>query len=96
MRTLLAKQPGVRGQLESLPVVSGRIVSVDGVPLDQLKLENFPKRMLQSVALTWSEKQPQGANVTSGKWWTNPNGPSIAVSERIAQRIHVNQVRRSH
>ena len=86
---LLAKQPGVRGQLESLPVVSGRIVSVDGVSTDQLKLENFPKRMLQSVALTWSEKQPQGANVTSGKWWTNPTEPSIAVSERIAQRIHV-------
>src|SRR5664279_1748820 len=45
VRTLLAKQPGVRGQLESLPVVSGRIVSVDGVPTDQLKLENFPKRL---------------------------------------------------
>ena len=89
VRSLLAKQPGVRGQLESLPVVSGRIVSVDGVLTDQLKLENFPKRMLQSVALTWSEKQPPGANVTSGKWWTNPNEPSIAVSERIAQRIHV-------
>ncbi len=45
VRSLLAKQPGVRGQLETLPVVSGRIVAVDGVPTDQLKLKNFPKRI---------------------------------------------------
>ncbi len=89
VRDLLAKQPGVRGQLESLPVVSGRIVSVDGVSTDQLKLENFPKRLLQSVALTWSEKQPEGAKITSGKWWSSPKEPSLAVSERLAQRLHV-------
>ncbi len=41
------------------------------------------------MALTWSEKQPQGANIISGKWWSNPKEPSIAVSERIAQRLHL-------
>ena len=96
VRTLLSKQQGVRGQLESLPVVSGRIVSVDGVSLDQFKVENFPKRMLQSVALTWSENQPQGANVTSGKWWIESHEPSIALASASRSGFTSSQVRRSH
>src|SRR5450631_3408694 len=89
VRGLLAKQPGVRGQLETLPVVSGRITSVDGVPTDQLKLTNFPKRLLQSVALTWSEKQPDGVKIVSGAWPSAEDKSSIAVGERIAERLHL-------
>ncbi|HVJ07085.1 MAG TPA: FtsX-like permease family protein [Acidisarcina sp.] len=89
VRSLLTRQPGVRGQLETLPVVSGRIATVDGVPIDQLKLANFPKRLLQSVALTWADQQPAGVKVLSGKWWNRESSASLAVSERIAQRLHL-------
>lgn len=89
VRSLLTKQAGVRGQLETLPLVSGRIAAVDGVPIGQLKLANFPRRMLQSVALTWADKQPQGIKVLTGKWWNNGPERSLAVSEHIAQRLHL-------
>lgn len=89
LRSLLAKQAGVRGQLETLPVVSGRLTEVDGVSTDQLKLTNFPKRLLQSLALTWADQQPAGMKVLRGKWWASGDESSIAVSEHIADRLHL-------
>ena len=51
VRELADKQPGVRGKMEALPVVSGRIESIDGVQVEKLKVNNYPKRLLQSVSL---------------------------------------------
>jgi putative ABC transport system permease protein len=73
IKTLIARQPGVRGKLETLPVVSGRIASVDGVATDKLKVKNYPKRLLQSITLTWSDDIPAGSKLVSGKWWSAPN-----------------------
>ena len=70
VRDLLDKQPGARGKMEALPVVSGRIESIDGVPVEKLKVNNYPKRLLQSVSLTWSDELPAGAKMVSGHWWT--------------------------
>jgi len=53
LRELFHTQPGVSQQLDLLPVVSGRFVSLNGVPLEKLKLEHFPRRMLESVMLSW-------------------------------------------
>ncbi len=89
IRTLLDKQPGVRGKLEMLPVVSGRIESIDGVPVEQLKVKNYPKRLLQSVSLTWSDELPAGAKIVSGGWWTAGNTSGLAVIDRAAMRLHL-------
>jgi putative ABC transport system permease protein len=89
LKHLLATQPGVHGEMESLPVVSGRILSIDGAQVQNLKLRNFPGRLLQSVPLTWSSQVPAGAEVTRGKWWRTDDGESIAVTEHIAQRLHL-------
>ena len=63
VKNLLAREPEVRGDLETLPVVAGRIVSVDGTPADQLNLKNFPRRLLQTVSLTWARGLPEGATM---------------------------------
>ena len=60
MRALIKAQPSVTAPPEMLPVVSSRIVEIDGVPADQAKLKNFPKRMLQSISLTWAATAPPG------------------------------------
>jgi putative ABC transport system permease protein len=101
VKALLAKQPGVRGNLEVLPVVSGRIDSIDGVPVEKLKVNNYPKRLLQSVSLTWSDQLPEGAKMVSGHWW-EPNQSTIetkndtagttvglAVVDYAANRLHL-------
>ena len=89
VKQLLAHQPAVQGALETLPSVSGRIVSVDGTDTEGLKLKNYPKRLLQSVSLTWSAGLPAGATLVSGKWWNQDDGQSLAVTEHIAERLQL-------
>ena len=93
VKDLLAKQPGVRGKLEALPVVSGRIESIDGVPVEKLRVNNYPKRLLQAVSLTWSDELPQGAKMVSGRWWTyaddESGGFGLAVVDHAAERLHL-------
>jgi len=89
MQQFFKKQPGVQDQLELMPVISGHFVSLNGVPLEKLKVEHFPRRMLESVSLSWADTPPAGDKIRQGKWWSNPNAHQIAIGEGIAQRIHV-------
>ena len=74
VKHLLAQQPSVWGDVETLPSVAGRIISVDGAAADGLKLKNYPKRLLQTVSLTWSNALPEGSTMVQGTWWTRTMG----------------------
>jgi putative ABC transport system permease protein len=89
VKRLLAQQPAVLGDLETLPSVAGRIVSVDGTAVDGLKLKNYPRRLLQTVSLTWSRSLPAGSTMVSGMWWDKDDGQSLVITEHIAQRLHL-------
>lgn len=87
VKSLLAKQPGVEGSLETIPFISSRMVSIDGVSVEDLKVKNYPKRLLRSVSLTWSDGMPQGAKILQGKWWAAGDGSGLAVVDYVAQRL---------
>jgi putative ABC transport system permease protein len=90
IRTLLKTQPSVTAPPELLPVVSSRILDIDGVPANQAKLKNFPKRMLQSINLTWSASAPPGTTIIDGKWWSTGETTSVvAIDQRPAERLGV-------
>ena len=95
VRTLLKAQPSVTSAPELLPVVSSRIVAIDGVPANQAKLKNFPKRMLQSISLTWSDGMLPGNSVVKGSWWTAEQAkdagktPLVAINQPQADRLGV-------
>jgi putative ABC transport system permease protein len=90
VRVLLKSQPSVTAPPEMLPVVSSRIVEIDGVAADHAKLKNFPKRMLQSISLTWAESAPPGTNIVAGKWWqAGEKSPMVAVNQHDAERLGV-------
>jgi putative ABC transport system permease protein len=90
VRTLLKAQHSVTAEPEMLPVVSSRVIDIDGVPANEAKLKNFPKRMLRSISLTWSATAPPGTKVVEGKWWTaGEKGPVVAVEQRVSQRLGV-------
>ena len=102
IRTLLAHQGGVRGEPEIIPVVNSRLLSVDGVPAAQLKLQHMPRRALQSLNLTWAptpDAAPPGDTVVRGRWWTAAQAadsvahPVVAIERQLADRlqIHVGQ-----
>jgi putative ABC transport system permease protein len=80
---------GVSQPLDLMPVVQGRFVSLNGKPLEQLKDQHFPRRMLENAELTWADTPPGGDKVTLGKWWSDANAAELAVSEGVAQRVHL-------
>ena len=90
VRALLKAQPGIKTEAEMLPVVSSRVLQIDGVAAEDAKLKNFPKRMLRSISLTWASDVPPGTKVVEGKWWAaDEHGPEVAIDQRTAQRLGV-------
>lgn len=87
---LLKSQPSVTAAPELLPVVSSRIVAINGVPANQASLKNFPKRMLRSISLTSFTAPPAGTTVVEGSWWNaQEQKPVVAIAERQAERLGV-------
>jgi putative ABC transport system permease protein len=88
IRAELKKQPGVIGDLEAIPIVSARIGSIDGTPVDQLR-ENkeYPKHLLQTATLSWAGAAPKGTKIVEGKWWSGNGGDDLAVMDFVAKRL---------
>jgi putative ABC transport system permease protein len=89
IRSMLHAQAGVSGELDALPILSGRITRLNGTPIGQLPAGAFPKHLERTVSLTWSEKQPDGLRLTEGAWWTSSQANQFAVVDRIAKRLHL-------
>jgi putative ABC transport system permease protein len=90
VRALLKTQSAVTAEPEFLPVVSSRIIAIDGVPASQAKLKNFPKRMLQSISLTSFTAPPEGTTVVEGKWWkADESQLQLAIGRRTSERLGV-------
>ena len=90
VQKLLASQPGVRGGMEALPVISGRLSEINGVDAESRKEEkHFPRHLLQSVLLTWSDKLPAGAKITEGTWWGSDAHSQVAVEADLAKRLRL-------
>ncbi|MGO9775563.1 MAG: ABC transporter permease [Terracidiphilus sp.] len=89
IKDFFARQPGVSQALELMPVVTGRFVTLNGKPLDQLKEQHFPRRMLENAQLSWADAPPSGDKVTQGKWWTAADASELAIGEGVAQRLHL-------
>jgi len=88
VRSLLQQQSMVQGSPELLPIVSSRILAIDGVPAAQLKLQHLPRRMLQSTLLTWSDGLPPGTTVINGSFWkAGSTVPQVAIDKDRAERI---------
>ncbi len=89
VQALMQKQSGMRGSLETLPVVAGRILRINNEDADSLRLKNYPKHLLQSVTLTWAPAVPAGTKVRQGAWWKGDASGVIAISDHVARRLHM-------
>jgi putative ABC transport system permease protein len=97
VRTLLMQQPTVKGEPEMIPVVSSRLIAIDGVAVAKLKLQHMG-RGAQGLDLTWPERAdapPAGDSVVEGKWWTAQQAadaalhPLVAIERGRASRLKV-------
>jgi putative ABC transport system permease protein len=89
VKEFFAHQPGVSQPLDLMPVVRGRFISLNGTPVEQLKGQHFPRRMLENAELSWADALPAGDKVASGKWWANAGAAEVAVDQGAAQRLHL-------
>jgi len=89
VKAFFAHQAGVSQQVNLIPVVIGRFISINGQPVEQMKGQHYPIRMLESAELTWADGPPEGDKVTAGAWWTSSSAAQIAVGDGVAQRLHV-------
>jgi len=89
VKQFFAHQPGVSQQPNLIPVVRGRFVSINSKPVEEMKDEHYPRRMLESAELTWADAPPEGDKVTEGAWWTNANADQLAVSDGVAKRLRL-------
>jgi putative ABC transport system permease protein len=89
VKNLLAHQPGVQQKMEEIPIISARIVTIDGIGTEQLKVKNYPKRLLSSVSVTWADTEPIGVKVEQGKWWLQGDANGLAVVDRVARRLNL-------
>jgi putative ABC transport system permease protein len=90
VKALFQRHPGVTRSPDLLPVVLGRFITIKGQPIEQLKGQHFPLRMLESAELSWADTPPEGDKVIEGAWWKNANAAEIAMGEGVAKRLHLN------
>jgi putative ABC transport system permease protein len=83
---LLESEPGIEPQPLS-PSVSAQILTIDGVPLENIKVEDGARRFLNTqFSLTWAQNMPPSTQIVEGAWWgPQPKEPVVSVQEFAAQ-----------
>ena len=98
VRSLLKRQPGVLGEPEMIPVLTSRLIAVNGKPVAAIKGPNTPRGMMRNVNLTWPptpDQPPVGDKILEGKWWTaaesaaSATHPIIAIGKYQSTRLGV-------
>jgi len=97
---LVRGTPGV-GRLRRIPMLRGRIVSVNGIPPEELEIPPEIAWVFRGDrGLTWSREAPPNAEITEGEWWPpDYAGPQLlsldaqvarALGLELGDRIGVN------
>jgi putative ABC transport system permease protein len=89
VRAFFQHQAGVTQTLDLMPGIMGRFVSLNGKTVEQLKDKHYPRYLLQSAELSWSDSPPAGDKITQGKWWTDGSVQEIAIGEGAARRLEL-------
>lgn len=76
------------------PVVPGRLVSVNGAPVQQqVSKDSRGERAVQrDLSLTWSAALPADNRLLAGQWWDalpNDYGPAVSVEAKLAESLGV-------
>ena len=86
---LLETEPGILDRQPLSPSVSAQIATIDGVPMEQIPLEEGARRFLNTqFVLTWMRDIPPATEVLEGAWWpAQPVEALVSVQEFAAQAL---------
>jgi len=86
---LVRAVPGV-GELRRIPMLRGRIVSVNGIPPEQLEIPPEIAWVFRGDrGLTWSREAPPNAEITLGDWWPSDYAgpPLLSLDAQVAHAL---------
>jgi putative ABC transport system permease protein len=71
------------------PSISAQLMTIDGVPLEHIPLEEGARRFLNAqFVLTWSREIPPATEILEGSWWKpEPPQPMVSVQEFAAHAL---------
>ena len=87
---LVRSQKGVERPPDVLATVSCRLMAVNGVPMDQLRLSGGVGRryrMARNVSMETS--LPEGAEILRGKFWNDGTGPQVSIRQNTARLLNI-------
>jgi len=85
---LLKRQAGLEGPVEIVASVAVRLVSVNGVPVEKLSLQEWGRRFLRTRSVTSVAARPRDVDVLSGAFWNDrPAAEAQVCASEEAARI---------
>ena len=86
------KENAPNANVESVPMLRGRIVAANGIKAEELKPTVDATWVLQSDrGLTYARDVPRGSKVVEGNWWSaDYSGPPlVSLEKKIADGLHL-------
>ena len=79
------------GTLERVPMMRGRIVSLGGVPAEEIEAREDVNWVLQGDrGITYAQEPPDGSRIVAGAWWGDePQENLVSFDAEIAQGLGV-------
>ncbi len=87
---IVRASPGLLEFPDPAPLVSGRLRSVNGLPVERLHLQGWARRFQENRMATWFDRQPKGIEITQGAWWQGrPAPPEVSIDENAAEVLNL-------
>jgi putative ABC transport system permease protein len=77
-------------KVEHAPMMRGRLVRLNGVPIDKVKAKDTAAWVLEGDrGLTFASTIPEGSQITAGQWWASDytGPPLVSVDAEIADGL---------
>jgi putative ABC transport system permease protein len=84
------RQQAPEAELDRVPIMRGRLVSLRGVPVSEIKADEQVAWVVDGDrGITYSAQVPDGSTVLSGEWWPADyqGRPLVSFDERIAEGL---------
>ncbi len=79
-------------RINDMPVAVGKLVAIDGVPIERMKFQSRDARETaqRQVRLSWSEALPPANRVIAGRWFAaNPQTAEVSLDRMWADTFHL-------